>query len=102
MAAKLKKGDEDKVIAGRDKGKTGEILEIFPDRNRALVAGVNQVKRHEKPSQTSAGGVTKKELPIHLSNLAYHADDQASRIGFRTEKNGLVRFMKKTGEVIGE
>lgn len=103
MSAKLKKGDKVIVTTGRDKGKTGEILKMFPEDNRAIVGGVNKVKRHNKPSQMGAGGVEEKEAPIHLSNLAYDADGKPSRVGFSTLKDGTkVRTVKKTKENIAE
>lgn len=103
MAAKIRKGDRVIVTTGRDKGKKGEVLKIFPKDDRALVAGVNVVKRHQRQTQTQAGGIVTKESTIHLSNLA-HVDPKsgkASRIGFKTLNDGRkVRFAKKSGEVI--
>jgi len=99
----IKKGDKVIVTTGRDKGKKGEVLKIFPKDDRALVAGVNVVKRHQRQTQTQAGGIVTKESTIHLSNLA-HVDPKsgkASRIGFKTLNDGRkVRFAKKSGEVI--
>ena len=99
----IKKGDKVIVRTGRDKGKKGEVLKIFPKEDRALVAGVNVVKRHQRQTQTQAGGIVNKESTIHLSNLA-HVDPKsgtASRIGFKTLNDGRkVRFAKKSGEVI--
>jgi len=99
----IKKGDKVIVIAGRDKGKKGEVLKLFPKDERALVAGVNVVKRHQRQTQTQAGGIVNKESTIHLSNLA-HVDPKsgkASRVGFKTLNDGRkVRFAKKSGEVI--
>ena len=71
MAAKIKKGDRVIVTTGRDKGKKGEVLRMFPKEDRALVQGVNVVKRHQRQTQTQAGGIVNKESPIHLSNLAH-------------------------------
>ncbi len=103
MAAKLKKGDKVIVTTGRDKGKTGEILKMFPSKDRVLVAGVNKVKRHTKPSHTGAGGIEEKEASIHISNVAYEADGKASRVGFSTLKDGTkVRTAKKTKQNIAE
>lgn len=103
MAAKLKKGDRVVVRTGRDKGKTGEIIKVFPDEGRALVRGVNVVQRHERQSQTSQGGIISKEAPIQLSNLSI-VDPKtggASRVGFKTLEDGRkVRVAKKSGEVI--
>jgi len=100
---KIKKGDTVIVLAGRDKGKKGEILKVIPTENRAVVAGINTVKRHEKPSAANAGGVVTKELPIQLSNLALvdPKDGVATRVGFKTLEDGTkVRVAKHSGEVI--
>jgi len=103
MAAKIKKGDRVMVIAGRDKGKQGDVLAVFPKENRALVQGANMVSRHEKPSQTSQGGISSREAPIHMSNLA-HVDPESgkpTRVGFRIEDDGRkVRYAKASGDVI--
>ena len=102
MAAKIKKGDKVVVLAGRDKGKTGEVLEVIPTETRARVQGINLVKRHQKQSQTEQGGIITKEAPIHLSNLAV-ADPKtgkATRVGFRVEGETKVRVAKSSGEVI--
>ena len=74
MAAKIRKGDKVIVLNGRDKGRTGEVFEVRPDENKALVRGVNLVKRHQKQSQAQEGGIISKESPIHLSNIAIEAD----------------------------
>ena len=71
MAAKIRKGDKVIVLNGRDKGRTGEVFEVRPDDNKALVRGVNLVKRHQKQTQAQEGGIISKESPIHLSNIAY-------------------------------
>ena len=102
MAAKIKKGDKVVVLAGRDKGKTGEVLEVIPTETRARVQGINLVKRHQKQTQTEQGGIISKEAPIHLSNLAV-ADPKtgkATRVGFRVEGETKVRVAKSSGEVI--
>jgi large subunit ribosomal protein L24 len=99
----IKKGDKVIITTGRDKGKKGEVLKVFPKEDRALVSGVNVVKRHQRQTQTQQGGIVTKESTIHLSNLA-HVDPKsgkASRIGFKTLNDGRkVRFAKKSGEVI--
>ena len=99
----IKKGDRVIVTTGRDKGKKGEVIKMFPKAERALVQGVNVVKRHQRQTQTQAGGIVNKESTIHLSNLA-HVDPKsgnATRIGFKTLGDGRkVRFAKKSGEVI--
>ena len=102
MAAKLKKGDQVVVLAGRDKGKTGEILKVMPSEGRAIVAGVNMVVRHTRQTQQSQGGRISKEAAIALSNIAMQApkDGSAARVGFRMEDGKKVRFAKKSGEVI--
>ena len=99
----IKKGDRVVVTTGRDKGKKGEVLKVFPKEDRALVSNVNMVKRHTKQSTKSQGGIVSKEATIHLSNLA-HVDPKsgnATRVGFKTLNDGRkVRFAKKSGEVI--
>ncbi len=103
LKLKIKKGDEVIVLTGRDKGKKGEVLRVIPKENRAIVQGVNIVKRHTRPSQTQAGGIVEREAPIHVSNLA-HVDPKTgepTRIGFRfLEDNRKVRYAKRSGEVI--
>ena len=105
MAAKIRKGDRVQVLAGRDKGQRGEVLSVFPKEERALVRGVNMVKRHQKPRGLNApGGIVEKEAPIHLSNLALidPASDKPTRVGFKTLEDGKkVRVSKRSGEVIG-
>ena len=99
----IKKGDRVIVTTGRDKGKKGQVLKMFPGEDRALVQGVNVVKRHQRQTQTQAGGIVNKESPIHISNLA-HVDPKsgnATRVGFKVLGDGRkVRFAKKSGEVI--
>ena len=99
----IRKGDKVVVTTGRDKGKKGEVLKIFPKEDRALVGGVNVVKRHQRQTQSQQAGIVTKEAPIHLSNIA-HADPKtgkATRIGLKTLGDGRrVRFAKKSGEVI--
>lgn len=103
MAAKLRKGDRVVVIAGRDKGREGEIEKVLPKEGRAIVGGVNTVVRHTRQSQSSQGGRIPKSIPIQLSNLAYLDPKEGgpTRIGFRIGEDGKkVRFAKKSGEVI--
>jgi len=99
---KLKKGDNVLVISGKDKGKTGSIISIFPKVNKVIIKGVNIVKKHQKPSKQSAGGIVEKELAVHLSNLAFLSlkDGKKTKIGFKIENNKKIRFEKKTGEII--
>lgn len=102
MAAKIKKGDKVVVLSGRDKGKTGEVVKSIPAENRVIVQGVNVVKRHQRPTQTLAGGIETKEAPIHVSNVAL-ADPKSgepTRVGFKMEGDRKVRVAKKSGEVI--
>ncbi|WP_411837561.1 50S ribosomal protein L24 [Paracoccus sp. ME4] len=101
MAAKLKKGDKVVVLAGKDKGKQGEITAVMPKDNKAVVDGVNVAIRHTKQSQTSQGGRVAKAMPIDLSNLALmDKNGKATRVGFRMEDGAKVRFAKTTGDVI--
>ena len=99
---KLKKGDNVLVITGKDKGKSGSILSIIPKKNKAIVKGVNIVKKHQKPSKQSGGGIIEKELSIQLSNLAFISikDGKKTKIGYKLEKNKKIRFERKTGEII--
>jgi large subunit ribosomal protein L24 len=100
---KLKKGDRVIVLAGRDKGKKGEILKMLPAEDRAIVQGVNVVRRHQKQSAQQEGGIIAREATIHISNLAYidPKDDKPTRIGFKTLEDGRkVRIARRSGEVI--
>jgi large subunit ribosomal protein L24 len=104
-AAKIKKGDNVIVLAGRDKGKKGEVYQVMPKDERALVRGVNMVRRHQKQSAQEQGGIVSKEASIHLSNLALEdpKDGKPTRIGFKTLEDGRkVRIAKRSGEVISE
>ena len=103
MAAKIKKGDKVVVLAGRDKGKAGEVLQVMPKDGRAVVRGVNLVKRHTKQSQQSEGGIISKEATIDLSNIAIAdpKDGKATRVGFKVLDDGRkVRFAKRSGDLI--
>ena len=103
MAAKIKKGDKVVVLAGRDKGKSGEVLSVIPKEDRAVVRGVNMVKRHTRATQQTQGGILSKESTIHLSNIAV-ADPKtgkATRVGFKVLEDGRkVRFAKVSGDLI--
>ncbi|WP_300542326.1 50S ribosomal protein L24 [Maricaulis sp.] len=103
MAAKIKKGDKVVVLAGRDKGKTGEVMKVLPAEDKVFVSGVNVVKRHTRPTQTEQGGIKEKEAAIHVSNVAL-ADPKTgepTRVGFKTLDDGRkVRVAKASGEVI--
>ncbi len=102
---KIKKGDHVIVLAGRDKGKHGEVVQMMPKENRALVRGVNVVRRHQKQTASQEGGIISKEAPIDISNLALEdpKDGKPTRVGFKFLKDGTkVRFAKRSGEVIPE
>jgi len=101
MAAKIKKGDKVVVLAGKDKGKTGQVLQVIPDETKALVQGINLVKRHTKQTASSDAGIFTKEAPIHLSNLAVaDKDGKPSRVGFQIKDGVKSRVVKSTGDVI--
>jgi len=101
MAAKLKKGDKVIVLAGKDKGKQGEIASVNPSANKAVVDGVNVAIRHTKQTAQSQGGRIQKAMPIDLSNLAIvDANGKPTRVGFRMDGDKKVRFAKTTGEAI--
>ena len=96
---KLKKGDEVIVLAGKDKGKTGKITLVKPQVNKVIVAGINKVKKNQKPDNNQAGGIIEKEMPIHISNLALYDSSQKKsvKIGFKfSEKNKKIRYNKQT------
>ena len=100
MAAKIRKGDKVVVLTGRDKGRTGEVLEVRPTEERALVRGINMVKRHQRQTASQDGGIISKEGTIHLSNLAV-ADPKSgkpTRVGFKELKDGKrIRVAKRSG-----
>ena len=102
MAARIKKGDTVIVIAGRDKGRTGEVIEMRRENAQALVRGVNVVKRHQRQSATQEGGIISKEAPIHLSNIAIVGKDgKPTRVGFKIHADGKkVRVAKRSGAEI--
>jgi large subunit ribosomal protein L24 len=100
MAAKIRKGDKVVVLTGRDKGRTGEVVEVNPTAERALVRGVNLVKRHQRQTGAQQGGIITKELPVHLSNLAIAdpKDGKPTRVGFKIIEGGRkVRIAKRSG-----
>ena len=100
---KIRKGDKVVVLAGKDKGRTGEVVTVMPKDDKAVVRGINQVRRHQKQSQSQEGGIITKEAPIHLSNIALAdpKDGKPTRVGFQTQKDGTkVRVAKRSGEVI--
>jgi len=103
LKLKIKKGDRVVVIAGKDKGKSGEVLKMFPKEMRAIVQGVNLARRHQKQTPALEGGIISKEVPIHLSNLAIRdpRDGKASRVGYKMLDDGSrVRVAKRSGETI--
>jgi large subunit ribosomal protein L24 len=104
MAARIRKGDKVQVLAGKDKGKRGEVLRVIPDAGRAVVQGVNMIKRHQKPQGLSQpGGIIEREAAIHLSNIALidPKTDKPTRVGFRLLEDGKkVRFARGSGEVL--
>jgi large subunit ribosomal protein L24 len=99
---KIRKGDNVVVTTGRDKGKSGSVLRVFPTENRLLVQGVNLVKRHTKPRPGQQGGIVEKENPIHASNVALSdpKDNKPTRVGFKTVDGRKVRFARRSGEII--
>jgi large subunit ribosomal protein L24 len=102
MAAKIKKGDRVVVLTGKDKGRQGSVLQVFPKESRVVVEGLNMVQRHTRPSQLDPqGGIKNKEASLHVSNVAVvDSQGKATRVGFRVEGDKKVRFAKTTGEVI--
>ena len=103
MSSKIKKGDNVMVMTGKDKGKTGEVLNVLPAKQRVVVRGVNIVKKHTKPSQTAPGGIVERESAVHLSNVALidPTSNKATKIGFRILEDGRkVRFSKSSNEIL--
>jgi large subunit ribosomal protein L24 len=99
---KIKKNDMVRVITGNDKGKEGRVLEVMPTENRVIVEGINMMTKHTKPDANNPnGGIVKKEASINISNLMLVVGGQATRVGRKADENGkLVRFAKKSGEII--
>jgi len=101
MKLKIKSGDTVTVIAGDHKGSEGKVLRVDREKNKAIVEGINIVKKHEKPSaQNPQGGITEKEAPIHISNLSLMENGEAVRVGYEVKDGKKVRVSKKTGEII--
>jgi large subunit ribosomal protein L24 len=101
MAAKIKKGDNVVVLTGKDKGKTGKVLQVIPDETRAVVQGINLVRRHTKQTASQDAGIYTKEAPIHLSNIAVaDKDGKPTRVGFQIKDGAKKRIAKSTGDVI--
>ncbi|KPB01274.1 50S ribosomal protein L24 [Ahrensia marina] len=99
---KIRKGDKVVVLTGKDKGRSGDVAKVMPKDGKAVVTGINMVKRHTRQSQTSEGGIISKEAPIQLSNLAIvdPKDGKPTRVGFRMEGDKKVRFAKRSGDLI--
>ena len=99
---KIAKGDTVQMIAGNDKGKTGRVIKVFPDKDKIVVEGISVVKKHARPTQDNPqGGIIEKEAAIHISNVMLSVGGKVSRVGFRSLDNGKkVKFAKTTGEVI--
>ncbi len=99
---KIRKGDKVVVLAGKDKGRTGEVVAVMPKEDRAVVRGVNMVKRHQRQTQTQEAGIINKEASLHLSNLAIAdpKDGKPTRVGFKFEGDKKVRVAKRSGVVI--
>ncbi len=100
---KLKKGDEVIVLAGKDKGKKGKIIKMLPEKSKAIVSDINKVKKHNKPDNNQAGGITDKEMPIHISNLSFFeaSSNKGVKIGFKIDKkNKKIRIIKSSGKEI--
>ena len=99
---KLKKGDEVIVLTGKDKGKKGKIIKIIPKTNKAIVSDINKVKKHNKPDNNQPGGITEKEMPIHISNLSFFdsVSNKGIKIGLKISNNKKVRINRLTGKEI--
>ena len=102
MAARIKKGDTVIVLTGKDKGKTGKVMSVLPKDNKAIVSGINIVKKHKKPTMNSAGHILCVEQPIHLSNISNTENGKAAKVGFKIEDGKKVRYFKKSGNKVGE
>ena len=102
MASKIKKGDKVVVLAGKDKGKTGQVVSVLPTEERAVVQGLNLIRRHTKQTASQDAGIFTREAPIHLSNLAVaDANGKPTRVGFKINADGTkVRVAKSTGDTI--
>lgn len=101
MAAKIKKKDTVIVLTGKDKGKTGEVLQVLPKDNRVVVSGINVAKKHKKPTMNTPGQIVSIEQPIHISNVSLVEDGKPAKVGFKVEDGKKVRIFKKTGNKVG-
>ncbi|NTJ42646.1 50S ribosomal protein L24 [Agrobacterium larrymoorei] len=98
---KIRKGDKVVVLTGKDKGRTGEVIQVMPKEDRAIVRGVNMVKRHQRQTQSQEAGIINKEASLHISNIAIaDKDGKPTRVGFKIEDGKKVRVAKRSGEVI--
>jgi large subunit ribosomal protein L24 len=99
---KIRKGDKVVVLSGKDRGRTGEVLRVMPQDDKALVRGVNMIRRHQKQTQSQEGGIISKEAPVHLSNIAVAdpKDGKPTRVGFDFRDGKKVRIAKRSGELI--
>lgn len=101
---KFKKGDQALVITGKDKGKKGEVVKVLPADNKVIISGVNVVTKHQKPSQFSQGGLIKKEMPIHVSNISHFDPDtgKAHKVGFKVTGESKERVLRGVNKVLGQ
>ncbi|MCO6390258.1 50S ribosomal protein L24 [Aliihoeflea aestuarii] len=99
---KIRKGDKVVILAGKDKGRTGEVVQVMPKEDKAVVRGINMIARHQKQSASQEGGIIRKEAPLHLSNIAIAdpKDSKPTRVGFEFRDGKKVRIAKRSGEVI--
>ncbi|GHC63262.1 50S ribosomal protein L24 [Limoniibacter endophyticus] len=98
---KIRKGDKVVVLAGKDKGREGEVVQVMPKEDKAVVRGINLIRKHQKQTQSQEGGIITKEAPIHLSNIAIvDKDGKPTRVGFEVKDGKKVRVAKRSGEVI--
>lgn len=102
IKCKIKKNDKVIVIAGKYKGKIGDVLKVYPSESRVLVSGINVVKKHKKPTANSEGGIETKELPLHISNVAFldQKNNKPTKIGYKIEGDKKVRYAKLSKEII--
>jgi len=101
MAARIKKGDTVIVLTGKDKGKTGEVLQVIPKDEKVVVAGINMAKKHKKPTMNTPGQIISVEQPIHVSNVSLMEDGKPAKVGFKVEDGKKVRIFKKSGNKVG-
>ena len=99
---KLRKGDEVIVLAGKDKGKTGKIVKMFPKQMKAIVSDINKVKKNQKPDNNQPGGIIDKEMPLHISNLSFYDPElkKGIKIGYKFDKNKKIRINKSSGKEV--